>query len=46
MMKPSTRSSGFATNHAYLDGKGWNPHDVLRGDNNRTEYRDLYNRAK
>ena len=42
-MKKETRSSGFATNHAYLDGLGWNPDKVLMGDNKRTEYRDRLN---
>lgn len=34
--KPKTKGSGFATNHSYLDGKGWNPDPVLKGDNFRT----------
>lgn len=42
-MKPDTKSSGFATNHAYLDGQGWNPDRVLKGDNHRSEYRDRFN---
>ena len=42
-VKAPTKSSGFATNHAYLDGQGWNPDRVLRGDNHRSEYRDRFN---
>ncbi len=34
--KPPTKGSGFATNHAYLDGQGWIPDRVLKGDLNRT----------
>jgi hypothetical protein len=44
--KQDTRSSGFATNHAYLDGQGWNPDKILKGDNNRSEYRDRFNEEK
>lgn len=40
---PATKSSGFATNHAYMDGKGWKPDPILKGDNTRTEYRDRFN---
>lgn len=45
-VKQGTRSSGFATNHAYLDGRGWKPEKVLRGDNHRSEYRDRFNKEK
>lgn len=45
-VKHDTRSSGFATNHAYLDGTGWKPERILNGDNNRTEYRDRFNPRK
>ena len=38
-----TKGSGYATNHSYLDGKGWKPDPVLRGDNHRSEYRDRFN---
>ena len=38
-----TKGSGYSTNHAYLDGKGWKPDAVLRGDNHRSEYRDRFN---
>lgn len=41
--QPATKASGFATNHAYLDGKGWNPDRILKGDNHRSEYRDRFN---
>lgn len=34
--KPPTKGSGFATNHAYLDGQGWIPDRILKGDLNRT----------
>jgi hypothetical protein len=30
--KPSTRGSGFSTNHCQQDGKGWVPHPVLDGN--------------
>ena len=42
--KAQTKGSGFATNHAYLDGQGWKPDPVLRGDNHRSEYRDRHNK--
>lgn len=41
-----TKSSGFGINHSYFDGKGWKPDPVLKGDNHRTEYRDLFNKQK
>lgn len=41
--KKETKGSGYSTNRAYLDGKGWNPDPVLKGDNNRSEYRDRLN---
>jgi hypothetical protein len=41
--QPPTKTSGFATNHSYLDGQGWKPDPVLRGDNHRSEYRDRFN---
>ena len=44
--KQASRSSGFATNHAYLDGQGWNPDRILKGDNHRSEYRDRFNKEK
>ena len=34
--KPDTKGSGFSTNHAYLDGQGWKPDAVLKGDNHRS----------
>jgi len=42
-VKPPTKGSGFATNHAFLDGTGWKPHPILYGDNHRSEYRDRLN---
>jgi hypothetical protein len=42
-IKQTTKSSGYATNHALQDGKGWKAHFVLKGDNNRSEYRDRFN---
>lgn len=41
--KADTKGSGFGTNHSYLDGQGWKPDPILRGDNHRTEYRDRLN---
>lgn len=41
-----TKTSGYATNHAYMDGKGWKPHAVLAGRNDQTEYRNRYNKEK
>lgn len=26
-----------------MDGKGWNPNPILKGDPTRTEYRDRFN---
>lgn len=34
--KPFTKGSGFATNHAYLDGQGWIPDRILKGDMHRS----------
>ncbi len=42
-LQTEAKGSGYATNHACFDGKGWNPHPILKGDNNRTEYRDRFN---
>jgi hypothetical protein len=42
-MKPATRASGFETNNAELDGRGWEPSKYLKGDMKRTEYRDRFN---
>lgn len=41
--KAESKGSGYSTNHAYLDGKGWHPDPILKGDNHRSEYRDRLN---
>lgn len=38
-----TKTSGYQQNRAYWDGKGWNPHPILNGKNNASEYRDRFN---
>jgi hypothetical protein len=40
--RQTTKLSGFAANHAEGDGLGWKPDPVLKGDINRTEYRDRF----
>jgi len=33
-------------NYSLCDGKGWRPDPILKGDLNRSEYRDRFNEDK
>lgn len=41
--KAATKNSGFATNNAELDGRGWEQGKTTPGDISRSEYRDRFN---
>ena len=38
--------SGYAQNHAYLDGTGWKPHPILSPKNFASEYRNRFNECE
>lgn len=41
--KEENLKSGYAQNHAYLDGTGWKPHPILSPKNFASEYRNRFN---